>query len=188
MADTPSTLTEEQAEASGRKDLLVFWLRMLGYICAGTVAPITTFAIKFGLFTEYGYTVTTDELGNVTGMNIALNGWGIISCVLVAYTAIGIIKDIIDSYSGYSFTKQCLTGLVKKIIPLVVGLFICYFLKGVLDQVMFCLGTLAICEIAAVPLNPMPAYKAKKQAVENYDDILEAGLKYIASKVKKEGK
>ena len=52
------TQEESQDLAAGKKSLLVFWLRMVGWVLTGTVAPITTFAIKFGLFTEYGYNIT----------------------------------------------------------------------------------------------------------------------------------
>lgn len=193
MADeNTKTVSETQEESkpsvAARKDILIFWLRMLGWLATGVVTPITVFSIKFGLFTKYGYQVTTDELGNVTGMNIALNGWGIVSAFLIGFAAISILNDIIDAYSGeYSFTKQILVGLKNRIIPLAIGIAACYFLKGCIDQIIFCLSTIAICQIAAVALNPMPKWKAQKKKSEDYSDLITGLGKFIKSR-HKEGK
>ena len=173
------TQEESQDLAAGKKALLVFWLRMVGWILTGTVAPITTFAIKFGLFTEYGYDVTTDELGNVTGMKIALNGWGIISILLIALTVSSVLKEILEAHSKYSMTKQCIQGAISRIIPLAVALGITYYISGVIQQVEFCLAVMIISQCAAIPLNPLPAWKYKKLGEESYNDIWTEIVKII---------
>jgi len=166
-----SVETEESVKA--RKELLIFWARMIGWLAAGVGAPIATFSIKFGLFTQYGYEVTTDELGNITGSHIAINGWGIVSVILIAFTAISIIKTIIEAYSTkYSFTKQCLVGLKNRIIPIAIGIAICFWIKGVVEQVIFCLVVIGISQIAAIPLNPLPKWKAKVKGEEDYSDLI----------------
>lgn len=177
MEDEEYLTEESEQSVSARKELLVFWARMLGWLATGVGAPITTFAIKFGLFDKYGYTVTTDELGNVVSSHIALNGWGIVSIILIAFAGISILNSIIDAYAAkYSFTKQCLIGIKNKIVPLAVAIGICYYLKGVIEQVIFCLTVIGISQLAAIPLNPMPKWKAKVKGEEDYSDII-TGLK-----------
>jgi hypothetical protein len=179
-------MTVEQKEIQeGKKDLTVFWLRMLGYVMAGVVAPISAFALKFGIFDVTSYGVTTDDLGNVTHVHIALNGWGIVSCILVGFFAISVLKEIVEAHSGYSLTKQCLTGVVKKIVPLAIGVAICYFLKGVIEQVTFCLTVLAISQIAAIPLNPLPKWKYEKRGEEDYSALAESLVKAISRRSRK---
>jgi hypothetical protein len=153
---------------------------MLGYLGAGVAAPISTFAIKFGLFSETGYQVTTDELGNVTGMNIALNGWGILSVLLVVFSVVSILNEVIDAYTKkYSLAKQCLVGLKKKIIPIAIALGICYFLKNAIDQMIFCLWILGATQVAAIPLNPLPEWKARVKGEEDYSGIANTVIKVL---------
>ena len=166
---------EETKLKEGKNSLLIFWLRMAGYVLAGVGAPVTTFAIKFGLFDTYGYETMTDELGNVVGTRVALNGWGIVSVVLAGFFFIGMFKEIVDGYTGYSLVKQTLMGIYKRILPLVIIIFVCYFLKGVLDQIMFCLITIGISQIVAIPLDPLPKWSAER-GTENYDTLIERGL------------
>lgn len=182
--------SDETVESvSARKELLIFWLRMLGWFTTGVVAPITVFSIKFGLFTEYGYQITTDELGNVTGAHIALNGWGIISVLLLGFAALSIINEIIDAYSKkYSFTKQCLIGLRNRIIPLAIAIGVCFYLKNSIEQIIFCLTVIGICQIAAIPLNPLPQWKAKVKGNEDYSDLLSGLKQFLKSKKNKEDK
>ena len=168
MTDT-SLLPVEEQETEAKHSLLIFWLRMIGWLASGVAAPISTFAIKFGLFTSYGYEVKTDELGNVLETHIALNGWGILSAVLVGFTIISILNEIVDAYTAkYSLAKQTLVGIKNKIVPLAIAIVICYFLKGCIDQIIFCLTTIGICQIAAIPLNPLPEWKAKVKKEEDY--------------------
>lgn len=181
-----NTNTNTECSKSFRNSLLVFWLRMIGWFATGVAAPVATFAIKFGLFTKYGYSVTTDELGNVTQMNIALNGWGIISVVLVGIFVLSVFGNIIDAYSKqYSFTKQCLVGVKNRIIPLIIIIGICFYLKGAIDQIIFCLIVIGVSQIAAIPLNPMPAWKAKVRGEEDYSDVITGLRNFLKTYTKK---
>ena len=156
---------------------LVFWLRMVGWFGIGCVTPITVFAIKFGLLNS---TPTVDELGNVvTSASASLNGWGIVSCAILGSYTINIVKEITDAYQGYSFAKQCYSGICKTL-PLVIVYLMCWFLKGVMSQAMYCLAWVIICRLIAVPLNPLPKWKYEKMGVEDYDDA----LKYLTNIIK----
>lgn len=161
------------------KSLIIFWARMAGWVISSCGVPISVFAIKFGLFDKTGYQINTDALGNVTSSNIALNGWGIVSCILIGVAIINVLYEVIDAFAKkYSLAKQCLVGLVKRILPIAIAIGVCFFLKGVLDQVIFCLIIVGVSQLAAIPLNPLPAWKYKIKGEEDYSDVI-TGLRHL---------
>ena len=162
------------------KRILIFWTRMLGWITFSCILPITTFAVRFGLFEKE--TIRTDSLGNVIeSQSTSLNGWGIVACVVVGLTISSIVKNVIAAYPGYSLTKQWLHGFRKIVLPLLIGFFVCLFIHNVIQHLMFCLGTLAVCQFIAIPLNPLPKWSYEKAGVENYNSV----LTYLTDTVKK---
>ena len=167
------------------KSLSIFWSRFVGYLAFSTIIPVSTFAVKFGLFKEDATRV--DELGNVIdASSISLNGWGIISCIIVALTASGIIKEVIAAYPTYSLTKQCFTGILKNIIPLITAYLICYFLNGVIGHIMYCLGVIIMCQVAAIPLNPLPKWRYERSGVEDYSFLVNSLTKIVKKELRKE--
>lgn len=166
------------------KSRMVFWTRMLGWLTSGCIVPISIFAIKFGLFKTSGYEVTVDELGNITSVSpTALNGWGIVSCLLVLWTIVQILKEVRDTYTGYSLKKQCVDGILK-LMPLITMFAICFFLRGALDEIMYCLTVIIVSRVCSIPLNPLPKWKYETKGVENYEDGLTTIVKYIKNKTK----
>lgn len=162
-----------------------FWLRLVGWFTSYCVAPVATFAIKFGLFTKTGYEITYDALGNVVSANkTAINGWGILSCFIIGFFIMRIIKEFIKSYEGYSLTKQILTGIVKTILPIITAFFICYFIRDTIDNIMFCLITIAISQCIAIPLNPLPKLFYEKRKEEKYTDAFSDLISLAKSKLK----
>ena len=169
---------------SNLKSRMIFWLRMLGWLGTSCVAPISIFAIQFGLFDQSGYEVTVDELGNITSVApTALNGWGIVSCIILFWAMVQVLRDVRDSYTGYSFKKQCIDGILK-LMPLIVAFAICFFLRGALDDVIYCLSIIIISRLCSIPLNPLPKYKYESKGIENYEDGLSVIVKYVKSKMK----
>lgn len=159
------------------KDRIIFTTRLIGWIVIGCVTPIVFFAIKFGLFKEVS--VIQDELGNViTKVNPTLNGWGIVSCVLIGSFISNILKEVSEAFVGYSFIKQCYKGICSTM-PLIIAFTVCYFLKGVLDQVMLCLIVIIICKLIATPINPLPKWKYEKQGKEDYSTMFESFTKIV---------
>lgn len=174
--------------SSAKKERTIFWLRMVGWLLAGVVAPITTFAIKFGLFTETGYTIVVDELGNITATTTALNGWGIVSIIIVALAIFEIIKEVIAAQgTGYSYPKQLLNGIKSRVLPLGVALGVSYYLQGVIENVVFCLFVILITQIAAIAINPLPEWRAKKCEEEDYSDLVTGFVKAIKTFKNKKG-
>lgn len=175
---------EDQTTVSPKTGLLekhpraVFWTRMFAWIGTSVGAPIAVFAKKFGLFTVNKSVY--DELGNpIIEESISLNGWGILSCILVGWMGIQILKEIRKAYSEYSFTKQCLDGVIHSVLPLLVGYGVCFFLKGVIEQIMYCIAILIACKIAAVPLNPLPKWRYDTTGVEDYGDAFSELVKML---------
>lgn len=162
------------------KRLIIFWSRMVGWLVMSCIIPIVTFSVKFGLFNKEK--IVTDSLGNVIeSSSTSLNGWGLVACVIVGYTASTVLKEVIAAYPQYSLAKQWLTGFTKTVLPLLVGFFICLFINGVIQHIMFCLGTLAVCQFIAIPLNPLPKWRYEKAGVENYSTALD----YLTEAVKR---
>ena len=181
-------LNQTTLETSHRKQLAVFWTRMFGWLLTGCGAPIATFAVKFGLFSNTSYEIKYDELGNVVeASTTALNGWGIVSCILIGYTIIQILREVSKTFTGYSLTKQCIEGVLHKILPLVILFAVCYYLNGVIQQMMFCLAVIILTQLAAIPLNPLPKWRYEKQGVEDYTDLLTSAAKILKTAVKKGG-
>lgn len=175
---------EEKTHLTDSKlwNLIVFWIRMVGWLATACVAPIVTFSVKFGLFNKAEPTL--DTLGNVIEpASMSLNGWGIIACIIIGVTASSILKEIIAAYPRYSLAKQCLTGFKKIVLPLVIGFFICTFLDGAIHHIMFCLGTLILCQAIAIPLNPLPKWRYEKTGVEEYS----SAINYLTDIVKHRG-
>ena len=174
---------EEKAHILSPKarTLIIFWSRMVGWMIMSCVIPIVTFSVKFGLFNKT--TVKTDSLGNVIeSASTSLNGWGLVSCAIIGFTISTIIKEVLDAYPQYSLAKQCLTGFRKTVLPLLIGFFICLFINGVIQHIMFCLGTLAACQAVAIPLNPLPKWKYDKSGVEDYSSVLNYFTKTVKRK------
>lgn len=189
MENNPSNPSSESTINPKVRKLIIFWTRMLGWLIASCVIPIVTFSIRFGLFNKAA--VKTDALGNVIEtQSTSLNGWGIISCVIIGFTISAIIKEVVSAYPKYSFAKQCLVGFRKIVLPLSVGFFVCVFLSGVIHHVMFCLGVLALCNVVAIPLNPLPKWRYEKSGVEEYSSAVKVLTDFVKRNIpnsKKEG-
>ena len=155
---------------------------MVGWLGIGCGIPVWTFASKFGLFKSPPPAV--DSLGNpVETANVSLNGWGILCIVLVGSYLMTIVKEVADARPGYSFTKQCYKGL-SSLIPLIVIYGVCHFLRGSLDQVLFCLAVVIACRAVAIPLNPLPKWKYETKGYEDYSDLLGSLTKFVKSRRK----
>lgn len=165
------------------KSRLTFWARLFSWIGVGCGVPIGVFAYKFGLFTQSP--ILYDELGNaIVTPDISINGWGIISALLVGSFVTSILKEVADAHSGYSLVKQCYVGLCKTI-PLIVAYVVFYFLREAIDKVMFCLTVLILCRLVSIPLNPLPQWKYEKQGKESYDTVVDIVTETVKEHLKR---
>jgi hypothetical protein len=158
---------------------VLFWIRLVLWILVGCAIPITVFALKFGLFTVAEPAV--DSLGNpIPVANISINGWGIASCILVGTYITRIVKEVSDANVGYTFMKQVWKG-ISSTVPLMLLFAICYFLNGVMEQMMFCLATLIICKLISYPINPLPKWRWEKLGKEDYTQLSELLTGFVKS-------
>ena len=167
------------------KNRTIFITRLISWLLVGCVAPIVFFATEFGLFEDSA--IVKDELGNVIARtNYSLNGWGIVSCVLVGSFISNILKDVADAHTGYSLVKQCYKGICSTM-PLIIAFSVCYFLNGVLEQVMTCLIVIIFCKLISTPINPLPKWKYEKQGSEDYSTMFENLTKFVKEHYKSGG-
>lgn len=164
-----------------KRSTVVFWVRLVLWLLVGCVAPIVVFALKFGLFTVEP---TVDSMGNaLETTHTSLNGWGIIACLLLGKYLIYIVKEISDAHKGYSFAKQCWQGVLHTI-PIAMAYVVCYFLSGVISQLMFCLAILTICKLVSYPINPLPKWKYDQKGVEDYTELTEVLTNFVKNVMK----
>lgn len=158
--------TVEETEQEEKKNKLmewfkshpkaVFWARLgLWILCAG-ILPFLFIAWRFELFR----TVSKFQVG----------GWGIIGIVIVAFVALTILKYVKLALSAkYSLTAQCINGICKIIIPLLILLAILICIRDNVASTIKVLGVVIFLELVAIPLNPLPkwAYEMQKDVKDN---------------------
>lgn len=176
------TETKEQSETekTDKKTLtewidehpkFVFWLRFVLWTICACILPFVFIVWRFKLF----QTISQMQIG----------GWGVIAIVIVAIFIITVIRYVKLAFSTkYSFTKQCLNGFVKVVLPLAVVLVIVYSTRNNVDLMIQVLGCVTICETVAIPINPLPkwAYECQKnvkeeERKETVDYLLESFFK-----------
>lgn len=168
---------EKASEWSNNHPRVVFWLRFCFWALFACVLPFIFIVWRFKLFQP----ITQIQIG----------GWGIIAIIIVAVFALAIIRYIRLALSAkYSFIAQCLTGLCKVILPLVVVWVVVYSIKSNVDLFLQVMGVVIACEAIAIPINPLPkwAYESQKNVREEERkdtiDYMLSGLDGILSKKK----
>ena len=84
----------------------------------------------------------------------------------------------------YSFGTQCINGVCKVIMPLLICLLILYAVQNCVVELMQFLGVVIICEMIAIPANPIPQWAHEngiKEEEGKYKKLAES-LGLIASK------
>lgn len=122
----------------------IFWLRFAFWCLFACVLPFCFIVWRFDLF------------ATTTKMN--LGGWGIIAIGVVAIFAISLMRYVAKGMK-HSMTKQIINGVCKIIIPLVLCYIIVYWLRDETKNCMQVLGCVTLCELVAIPINPMPEWK-----------------------------
>ena len=124
---------------------VTFWTRFVLWTAFACVLPFLFIAYRFDLFK------------NITKFNIG--GWGIIALVIVAVFAIVLLRYVLMAYkTKYSFWAQCLSGVCKVVVPLVCLYAMLYGVRNSIDNFLQALGCTILCEVVAIPINPMPKW------------------------------
>ena len=173
MEDKLTKTAEEQETSTGLFAWLenhpktTFWSRFVLWTVFACVLPFTFIAWRFKIFNKIS--------------QIQIGGWGIIAIAIVAFFALTIIRYIKLALSGkYSLIGQILSGFCKVIIPLLAALAILKSIKDSVDLMIQVLGCVTLCEMVAIPLNPLPkwAYEMQKdvraeERKETFDYLLD---------------
>lgn len=129
---------------------VVFWTRFVLWASCACVLPFLFIAYRFRLFQ------------NISKMNVG--GWGLIAILIVAIFALVLVKYVLNAFSSkYSFIAQCLSAFCKVVIPLVCLYAMLYSIRDNIDAFLQALGCTILCEIVAIPINPMPKWVYEMQ-------------------------
>ena len=133
----------------------VFWARFVAWFMFSCALPFSFIVWRFKLFQKIS--------------KIQVGGWGVVAILIVAvfvFTVIRYVKMVLSA--KYSLTAQILGGFCKIVLPLLAALIMLYCIKEEVDAAIQVLGCVTICELVAIPLNPLPkwAYEAQKDVRE----------------------
>lgn len=126
----------------------VFGFRVFLWAVCAAVLPFAFIAWRYDIFTPQ--------------TKIKLTGWGFIAIIILVIFISTLIKYI---YKGLrpGLAKQCIFGFVSIILPLVVLYLLVTSIESNIGLFKQALGCVILCEAIAIPLNPFPAWLAKRQ-------------------------
>lgn len=134
-----------------------FWVRFVLWVICGAVLPFLFIALRFNIFKK--------------ASSLSLSGWGIIAVLIVAIFILVLIRYLKKGFGIKNvFISQCLNGFTKVIIPLGVLLVIVYISSKNLEALSQSLGCTTLCELIAIPVNPMPEWVEKCRKEENKNE------------------
>lgn len=122
---------------------IIFYVRLALFILIGCVAPFAFIAWRFDLFTS--------------ATKASLSGWGIVG-ILIIFFFLRYVYSILRSGIPYSFITQILAGVFKIIVPLLLMYVALNVIGRNIDQFMQVIVCVILCEIVAIPINPLPKY------------------------------
>lgn len=133
-----STIIEEHPKTT-------FITRAIVWFMFAGILPFLFIAYRFQLF----HSVSKIQIG----------GWGIIAIIILGVVVITFLKYIKAALGvRYSYFGQCLKGVCKVIIPLVILYVAVYNIKNNLDLFLQALGCTILCELVAIFINPFPKW------------------------------
>lgn len=122
----------------------IFWIRMLIYVLFGGVAPALFLIWRFDLFSEIN--------------SISIGGWGVVCILFLGFFFLALLKKVKEGLP-FSFGAQCINGVCKIILPILIALLIVYAMQNCIKELIQFLIVVLVCEIIAVPANPLPQWK-----------------------------
>ena len=140
----------------------VFAIRFVLWATFSAILPFIFIAFRYGIFTNKS--------------QISLSGWGIIAVVIILVFAITLVKYLYEGMKP-GLAKQCVGGVCKIVLPLVVLLLLVVEIKNHIQLVEQALGCVILCELVGIPLNPFPEWLERrrveqgKEKAETLSDI-----------------
>jgi hypothetical protein len=90
---------------------------------------------------------------------MSLSGWGIVG-ILIVFFFVKYVLKMLKTGLPFSLFTQCISGILKVILPLVCVYMLVEALKGSIDYFAQALAFTIVCEIIAIPINPLPKWLA----------------------------
>ena len=153
MADEERIEAEEDKEKKNLAEWCkehpktVFAIRFVLWAACAAVLPFAFIAWRYDIFT--------------TESKIKLTGWGFIAVIILIVFVSTLIKYI---YKGLKpgLAKQCVFGFVSIVLPLVILYLLITSIEANMRLFKQALGRTILCEAVGIPLNPFPAWLAKR--------------------------
>lgn len=92
---------------------------------------------------------------------MSITGWGLIAIIIV-FVFVKYIIHALRLSTPYSMTFQILNGIVKVILPLLILYFVVSAIQNSIAIFKSALMFTILCELVAIPINPLPKYMHDK--------------------------
>lgn len=147
-----------------------FFVRLVFWVIFALIIPICFIGFRFELFSKKA--------------ELALSGWGVIVVIIAAIFLFVFLKYIkLGLSKKHNLFIQCLNGILKITLPLIIVFVVLYNIKNNLEYFMQALGCIILCETIAIPINPMPQWVYEQQKDVREDERKDT-IDYLISKLK----
>ncbi len=120
----------------------IFWARFIGWVTFAAILPVLFIIFRFEVF---------------GGHHVAIGFWGYVVIAIILAFIISVLRYVCKAMP-YSMAAQCISGLGRVILPLVIIFVIVWAIRDSLDTFLQALGVVIACEAVAIPINPMPKW------------------------------
>ena len=165
---------EEEEKKGFWTEKKVFWVRLIAWITFAVILPVLFIIFRFDVF---------------GGSKLAIGFWGFVVIGIILAFIISMLRYVCKAMP-YSMTAQCISGLGRVILPLVIIWIAAWVIRNNLDVFLQSLGVVIASEAVAIPLNPMPKWihthlsEEQQKKISNLSDIV--WDKYFSRKSKDE--
>ncbi len=128
-----------------------FGVRLFSWFLFAAILPFLFLVWRFELFQP--------------NSKVNFGGWGMIGVILIFIVLMVMVRYVRQVVSVKNvFAAQCLNGVCRVVLPLTAVLVTFWVIRNELDIFIQFLGCLIVCELIAIPLNPMPEWVAQHQS------------------------
>lgn len=121
----------------------IFLARLILFTIFACVLPFSFIAWRYHIFTTLN--------------SVSLSGWGIIA-IVIALVFIVYVSRMLKRGMPYSMITQCIGGLLKVTLPLVILYVVVNAIKNQSEIFLQALLVVIISETIAIPINPFPKW------------------------------
>ena len=147
------------------------WTRISLYFLTGMVIPFAFLVWRFELFSK------TDS--------VQVGLWGVVAICLVFFFFAKTIKIVRKGLEESTLT-QCLDTLTSLSFPLLIALFVVWYMKDFMDQLFQFLFVCFVCETIAGMINPLPRWLREHPASGQADNFVKLIAEVLEKMIKGE--